>query len=322
MLATGLEGQIALKEDDCLNAMNLRSILTGPVLAAGLLVSACGADANNTASRSQSDPTGDQNRPASATVAAADAPYDFQSPDLRVELPGELLEISAITTMSNGKLAAVQDESGIVFVINPENGEVESEVQFGEPADYEGIAWSGDRLWVLRSNGRLFELNGWPGSDPNVHEIRTPLRGKNDTEGLTYDPSGNRLLIACKEEPGGNLDKDKKAIYAFDLATRSFNPDPVYVLDTKQLEESTPIDKKFKPSDVAIHPTTKEIYVLSGTVPGLVILDSSGNLKGAWKLDNGMFEQPEGLTFLPDGTLFISSEGQSGPGMLYRYAAR
>mgnify|MGYP006183157891 CR=1 FL=1 len=32
-----------------------------------------------------------------------------------------------------------------------------------------------------------------------------------------------------------------------------------------------------------------------------------------------MFEQPEGIAFFPDGTLYISSEGGDGPAMLYEF---
>lgn len=295
--------------------MNLRAFLGGSIPALLLIVSACAAERTDQGGNDQSTEV----QPAN-TVAPSDAPYAFGAPDLRVELPGELLEISAVTALPDGNLAAVQDESGIVFVINGQTGEVEREVEFGDPADYEGIAWTGDRLWVLRSNGRLFELNGWPDTELDVHEIRTPLRGRNDTEGLAYDAQENRLLIALKEDPGNGLDEDLKAVYAFDLESRSFVPDPVYTIDTNELEDTTPIDSKFKPSDIAVHPVTDEIYLLSATATGIVVLDRAGTVKTAWQLDEDMFEQAEGLTFLPDGTLFVSSEGQDGPGMLYRYA--
>lgn len=298
--------------------MNLRGFLIGSIAIVGLFLSACGADRDGTGS--DAPPNGQVQQP--DEPPAPDAPYAFGEPDLSVALPPDLLEISGLAPLPDGRLAAIQDEEGILFILNPETGAVEEQEPFGDPADYEGIAWAGDRLFVLRSNGRLYELNGWPEGAMNVTEIRTPLRGRNDTEGLAYDPDANRLLIACKEEGGENLDEDVKAIYEFRLEDRSFNSTPVYQIDTNALEDETAIDSEFKPSAVAIHPQSGEVYVLSATASALVVMSSAGDVQHAWTLPDALFEQAEGLAFLPDGTLFISSEGQDGPGMLYRYDVR
>jgi uncharacterized protein YjiK len=296
--------------------MNPRTLVIGSIFALGVLLSACGAD--------QAAPPAGDATPASNSAApaanAAGAPYAFGDPDLSVALPEELREISGITTLPDGRLAAVQDEDGIIFLLNPGTGSVELRETFGDPADYEGIAWAGDRLFVLRSNGRLFEIEQWPEGSPRVTETRTPLRGRNDTEGLAYDQRNNRLVIACKEDGGDGLGDDEKAVYAFDLQSRELSEDPVLVLRQDDIESRTPLDREFKPSAVAFHPTTGDLYVLSATARGLVVVGTDGEIKGGWGLERSLYEQPEGLTFLPDGTLFISTEGATGPAMLYRYA--
>ncbi|HEX7071907.1 MAG TPA: SdiA-regulated domain-containing protein [Rhodothermales bacterium] len=296
--------------------MNPRTLVIGSVLAFGVVISACGADQAN---RSEDQPTTTTNAPAESSNPA-NAPYAFDDPDLSVALPDELREVSGISALPDGRIAAVQDEEGIIFLLNPETGAVELRETFGEPADYEGIAWADDRIFVLRSNGRLFEITQWPEGSPRVMDTRTPLRGKNDTEGLAYDARNGRLLIACKEEPGAGLGEDAKAIYAFDLTSRSLSEEPVFVLRQDQIESQTPLTRKFKPSAVALHPITGDLYVLSSTASGIVVVGADGTLKNGWSLSSSLYEQPEGLTFLPDGTLFISSEGGDGPAMLYRYA--
>ena len=67
-------------------------------------------------------------------------------------------------------------------------------------------------------------------------------------------------------------------------------------------------DKTFSPSDVAIHPKTGDYYVLEGKNPKLVILDAKGAIKTVHELDENYFSQPEGITFSPDGTLYIANE--------------
>ena len=68
------------------------------------------------------------------------------------------------------------------------------------------------------------------------------------------------------------------------------------------------IYKTFRPSEVAVHPKTGEYYILEGKDPKLVILDADGAIKTVHKLDKDTFAQPEGITFDPDGTLYISNE--------------
>lgn len=264
-----------------------------------------------------------ETRPVVAVQApgqADGADYAFDDPDLSFALPEELKEISGLTALPNGHLGAVQDEEGILFVLNPETGAIEARHPFGEAGDYEGIEQVGDKVYVLQSGGTLVELTGWMETTPKTRTYHTGLKGKNDTEGLGYDAAKGHLLIACKENPGDNMDDDQKAIYAYDLASSTLSSEPAYVLDLKTLEEELGDRGKFKPSAVAVHPVSGAIYVLSATAHALVVLESTGDVQTTWSLSEAIFEQPEGLAFLPDGTLFIASEGKKEPAMLHQFA--
>lgn len=252
--------------------------------------------------------------------AADDAPFDFSKPDISVELPDELVEISGVTVLSNGLLGAVQDEMGVIFLIDQETGAIESRIPFGESGDYEGVEKVEDRLFVLMSNGTLIEASGWDGGDPQTRTHKTDLKSKNDTEGLAYDARQGRLLIAAKEEPGSGLKKDQKAIYAFDLETETLSSEPAYVIDGKEVERQAGGKGKFKPSALAVHPATGEIYVLSSVNKAVAILGADGALKQVWPLSDDLYVQPEGLAFSPDGTLYLTSEGGKGKGMLFRFS--
>jgi uncharacterized protein YjiK len=65
---------------------------------------------------------------------------------------------------------------------------------------------------------------------------------------------------------------------------------------------------KFKPSAAAIHPISGEVYIISSVNKLLVIADKEGKAREIYHLDEGVFKQPEGIAFEPDGTMIISNE--------------
>jgi uncharacterized protein YjiK len=65
---------------------------------------------------------------------------------------------------------------------------------------------------------------------------------------------------------------------------------------------------KFKPSGAAIHPLTGELYIISSVNKLLVVADRRGEVREVYRLDEGVFKQPEGIAFEPDGTMIVSNE--------------
>jgi uncharacterized protein YjiK len=281
---------------------------TLPALWAGLalLAAACG-DAPSTAA-SRASASGPAGRP--APDSAAVVPYTLTAPAAVVELPDELREISGLTVLESGRLGAVQDESGTLYELDAATGAVLSREAFDARGDYEGVEQAGDDVWVLQSNGDLTRLRR--GAEAEVFE--TALAGRNDTEGLAYDAAGNRLLIACKENPGNGLG-DVRAVYAFDLASETLSAAPVFTMDRTRLDAEDP----FKPSAIAVRPGTGEAYVLSSVRRALAVVRADGTLLAVVELPEALYPQPEGIAFAPDGTLYISNEGPDGPDTLLRF---
>src|SRR4051812_36721866 len=83
--------------------------------------------------------------------------YDLNKPTSALELPDTLREISGIVALSDKRFACIQDENGIVFILNTESKAVEKYIRFGDNGDYEGIAKVEDSYFILRSDGVLFE---------------------------------------------------------------------------------------------------------------------------------------------------------------------
>lgn len=264
------------------------------------------------------------------------APYRFDQPAAQFELPSSLHEISGLTVLDDRHLGAVQDEQANLYVIDLETGEVVGSEDFGKDDDYEGLERVGSRVYALRSDGTLFEIEDWTAPKRDARKLDTDLSSRYDTEGLAYDAANHRLLIACKEYAGKNL-KRQRAIYAYDLEAGHLLPDPVFTISLGALERYRPPTdalseglrklaapladlEGFKPSALAFHPITGHLYVLSSVMKAVVVLDATGDLFAVHPLPEALFKQPEGITFLADGDLFISNEGGEGNGTLLRFS--
>lgn len=229
------------------------------------------------------------------------------------DLPSELKEVSGIDYIGNNRIACVQDESGTIFIYDLGQKKIVKEVSFSGAGDYEGIAIVGTTAYIVRSDGRIFEVNGYESGKPSVKEYATALTD-HDVEGLCYDQKKNRLLLAIKgEEPAG---KDYKGIYAFDLATKKLANTPVLKIDLtdplfKDINEKK-IANNMQPSDLQINPLTGEVYVIEGASPKVLIMDENGSKKKLYEMSSSAFQQAEGITFTPQGDLYISNEGKTG----------
>ena len=233
------------------------------------------------------------------------------------DMPRELLEISGLSYIDDSRFACVQDEQGTIFIYNIVSSSVEKEIPFGGVGDYEGLAVVGEAVWVLRADGKLFEVRNIDGEKPSVKEYSTHLTIKQDSEGLCYDKKNNRLLIAIK---GAELTTDDyKGIYAFDLSTKKMAQQPAFKIDLlNDVFENNGSGKKkkgsFNPSGIAIHTLNGDMYLTDGRNSKLLISDAAGKIKKLYQLSTSEFPQPEGITFNTAGDLFISNEGTKQPG--------
>lgn len=225
------------------------------------------------------------------------ASFDLTNPSQTFELPKELDEISGISYMEEGMLAAVQDEKGFIYIYDTKNRKIEDRFGFSKNADYEDVVYHKGVFYVLRSDGTIYEYK-----EGNTREFDTFLDEKSDCEGLALDEGKNQLLIACKGKTQGVDRKKFRAVYGFDLGNKELTKDPLFLVEIKE---------HFKPSGLGINPKTNEIYLISSQ--GLLwMLDKDGKEKQTFNLNRNLFRQPEGITFSPNGELYISNEGKKG----------
>jgi len=225
------------------------------------------------------------------------------------ELPKDLNEVSGIAWLEDGRIASIQDEDGIIFIYDLEKSEIVDEINFAKEGDYEGIAINNEDAYVLRSDGTIFEILDFRGSNKSTNKFESGFSAKNNMETLAIDKKGNNLIIAPKDR---DRTEDYKGLYQISINSRKTEAIPKIKINMNDNAFKNKKRKKlynsFNPSDMAIHPLTGEYYVLDGKKPKLMILNKSGAIKKIYELDKKSFAQPEGITFGEDGTLYISNE--------------
>jgi uncharacterized protein YjiK len=236
-------------------------------------------------------------------------------------------------------LVCVQDERGILYTYNPTTSLIVTQNTFGADGDYEGIARVDQTMYVLRSDGQLFEVAGYSSEAPEIKSYETGIPAK-DLEGLCYDAPSHRLLIAAKSKSGkGEEFKDKRMVYEFDLKTGSMREEPAFTFDLQEIskfaqnagialsqqkknkkgEAVSPPVINLRPSAIGVHPITGQLYLLSAPSHLLLVFNMDGTAQDIRLLDPGLFNQPEGITFNEKGDLFISNEGKDKPATILQF---
>lgn len=257
--------------------------------------------------------------------------YNFKSPKT-ILLSNELNEISGLGYNKKDKtIYCNNDEEGIIFEISKETGTVINKLSFSGDGDYEGIEQIKEQIAVVKNNGNIYLFNNVTNESK---KIKTPLSTKNDIEGLSYNEATNQLLIACK---GKSIKKHHKGkvVYSYDLTNEVFNLKPLIDIKKKKItsflyEKKKDLSKKqlkkikkriasFAPSGIAIHPKTKELFVISARGSILLRITEKAEIKEVVFFNELENPQPEGICFDAQANLYISTEGKLGRAKLFRY---
>jgi uncharacterized protein YjiK len=238
------------------------------------------------------------------------AGYTLENP-VKIKLGEDLDEISGIIyDKSLGALIALNDEEGKLFKIYTDNRPPSNGYRFHKGGDYEDLCYDGKYWYAMRSNGNISKIRNPFTDSMSSEEFKFPLKGKFNFESIFHDPGKNRLVILCKE--CSNTD-GKVLGYSFALDKSETDSIPGFNLDLSGLS-SNPLRKNelLKPSAAAFHPLTGDLFVIASVNSLLIIADANGKAKEAFILDKKLFKQPEGLSFSPEGDLFVSNEARNG----------
>lgn len=252
------------------------------------------------------------------------AGFNLRKP-VKYTMPETLLEISGIMFM-NGRpepVYAVQDEEGALYHLRL-GEKTAQKVQFEKKGDYEDLTNINETVVVLRSDGTLFSFpyKGITEKDLPVRKW-TGLVPEEEYEGLFADQGSRQLYLLCKS---CKTDKGNNTLSGYVLRmdqSGTIETQNKFIIQTDEIAALTGQKKlNFKPSALAINPTTGEWYILSSVNKLLVIADKNWKVKEVHPLDPGTFNQPEGMAFDTKGNLYISNEGdktQNGSVLMFTY---
>jgi len=286
---------------------------------------------------------GDSIKKAAATFDSIQFYYDLHNPDKHYKLPSALYEISGIDFYKDDKIACIQDEDGTIFIYDTKKEEITRKIKFGSDGDYEDIVVIDGVFYILKSNGNIYRVKLKDDGEVKTKKYETILTKNNDCEGLCYDPQTQSLLVAAKGSASIELNaklKDYKAVYRFDLASKTIDSVPVILIDAKKIFESMELDAYqrlsykladlidpdgnivFQPSGIAIHPITNEYYITASVGKKLIVANRENEITYMAYLDKKLFRQPEGIFFGKNGDLYICNEGSGGKGSILVFRAR
>lgn len=266
-------------------------------------------------------------------------PYDMRRPTQVFELPGLLTEVSALTDVDESTIACVHDEAASVYFLSTTDGRITDSVAFAGPADMEGLTRVGTEFFALRSDGLIFHLGDRASGLALRDTFRLDIPNKN-IEGLGYDDRTGLVLVSPKDFIKGSKEgRDERVIHALDPKAPGHATSMVLRLSIEDLVEqarskgiATPQRRKdngeevsalkLRYSSVAVHPTTDHFYLLSAADRTLLVVDRKGVLIDLIQLDEMLLPKPEGITFMPNGDMWLSSEGKGRTPVLVRYAVR
>lgn len=263
--------------------------------------------------------------------------YAFQSTSATFELPHLLQEISGLSFVKDGILATIQDEDGILIIYDLSANKILKKVRFSKSGDYEGVTIVEDDAFVLQSNGTLFKLTEFDNENYSVQKINTNLNEDCDAEGLCYDKKNNQLLIACKNSVNKGSG-DRKSVFAYDLEAEETLESAALEIPLLEIQDNLDTDKLtdiildiyhfinpkaikdiFSPSGIAIHPKRNTIFILSSNNKLLLEIDRDGEILAVVDFAEALMLKPEGITFSPEGTLYIANEGKVGKPNIIQY---
>ncbi|HVT84418.1 MAG TPA: SdiA-regulated domain-containing protein, partial [Chitinophagaceae bacterium] len=254
------------------------------------------------------------------SVSSVKPEYDFLKPDETMELGKHLREISGISYIP-GKdiLLAENDEKGEIFQVDFKNKKDDfDKLRFGGPGDYEDIVHTDTADYLLLSSGTIVQVLTKDGGITGTQKFTLHRSGSNEYETLYLDSASHSLIMLCKQCAH---EKDKvRSAFRFDLVTHQFSNESVYDMSLAiiRMRVNDPT-AAFKPSAAAINPITGKLFVVASVGKLLVIADKDGNVERVFRLDPKLFNQPEGMTFAPNGDLYISNEGGGGVATILKF---
>jgi uncharacterized protein YjiK len=253
--------------------------------------------------------------------SGAAAGKDATKPLARWIMPIDLAELSGLALLPDGRLLAHGDEHAKIYEIDYRRGVVLKEFALGKPAvkgDFEAIASAGDRLYLLDSNGSLYEFHeGKNGERVDYTTHDTKLGKECEFEGLAYDSTITSLLLACKHVHKKEF-KDNLLIYRWPV-TKGEHVLSELAVPLSSIPKALKSKKgEFHPSDITLDPLTGNYIIISSLEKAILSITPAGQVVFARELQ-GEHDQAEAVAITRDSILIIGDEAARQPAAITLY---
>jgi hypothetical protein len=256
-----------------------------------------------------------------AKLAQHDTAVGRDAPLAKWLLPHALQEISGLALTSDNRLLVHDDELGQVWEIDYRRGVLVKRFAIGSGAvtgDFEGITMAHGALFLLASNGKLYEFHEGANSahvDYTVHDTR--LKTECEFEGVAFDPAINALLLACKRVYNKAL-HDALVIFRWSLNSDSSATSLAPLTVPLAAVIGTNAWKHLHPSDITVDPLTGNYVLIASEEKALIAITPAGAVVFARPLP-ALHHQPEGVAIAKDGMLIVSDEAGARPALITLY---
>lgn len=175
----------------------------------------------------------------------------------KIKLQHDMEEVSGLQWVGEDQLWAIEDESSIIYRLDPKNGKILKKRKFAKNKDIEDLLEINNVAWVLQSNGTLYEVESPLTKYGQTMEYHFPIKEKRDIEAIIASKTEPYLYILCKACKW-DLGPEQSSVFRFDLTTKRYDTIPFATLKRKDIQPllnyqtEEPLD--IQPSAAALHP--------------------------------------------------------------------
>jgi uncharacterized protein YjiK len=282
-------------------------------LAVTWLVTGCGA---TEADRAKADTAVAEARAARLATALAAGDSSVGAADSAVArwvLPAVLREVSGLALTSDGRLFAHGDEGGEIWEVDYRRGVLLKRFSLGPDAvtaDFEGITAANGALFMIVSDGRLYEFAEGTDGAKVAYKVRDPkLKAECEFEGVAFDSTASTLLLLCKEVLNKSL-QGSLVIYRWPVGGPEAAAVPLVVPMARVIGANS--WKDLRPSAITVDPVTGHYVIIAAREQALIELSPTGEVVASRPLP-GSHPQAEGVAITRDRILVVSDEATKEP---------
>ncbi len=252
-------------------------------------------------------------------LASVDKGADSSRPVAMWIMPPELREISGLALTADGRILTHDDEVAKISVLDPRRGILLKQFTLGTGmrGDFESITVAGSDIYMLASNGVLFQLQeGADGAGVPYSAVDLHLKNNCEFESMVYQADSDWLVMPCKNAKDKSLDHNL-VVYRWKLHAPDAQRLSMVTIPFAQLVGRNKW-KNLHPSDITIDPTTGNFVMITSHEKALIETTRDWDLVRAEPLPPG-HNQPEGIAITKDSILMISDEATRKPAAITLY---